>query len=386
MFKFIVNSEVINNLLKRLLPLVGSDKNSIITLCYEDDCLEVYYNTGIAKTSSRSVFYEKLPVLGGAGKGKISIDTAQLLNLKIPSFVSETKYPWSKEVTFEVTPASINVVYDTYWSSNKVSKSNFRLAVLDALDDLESYKSLFSTYVKYIEVHTDDFLRGITFSSSMKGDANAKESNGCLLKCSKDYLLLVATDSNTAVKYCCEILEVNTLDFSVVVAPSVLNFIRNFLINGSSFKIAAHKNSVYVETENRKMLVPILGKDYIIEDVDEFFTVSGQRIANLELKALVSAMQVVVKKASDIYRRLVLTFKSNQFILRSEEDYVEGLPAHILNDGSFSVNGDFLLGCCNKLSQLDADALLYYLEESQRITIASADEKVVFLIQGMSID
>lgn len=385
MFSFSISPTVFNLLIKRLLPLVGSDKNAVLTLLINKDLLDIFYHSTIDKSDSNGIFYEQLPITSREGIGSVSFLASSLLNIKIPEFISEKKFPFSKEIDFTIGKTNIDIQYRVFWDEDRHSNTKLQINILTETDKLEIYEKLFLQHTKFVEFCTADFIRGISFCNFIKADATSKESNGYYLRLGCDNALyLISTDSNIAIKYKCEVDSNTVTDLSLVISNQTLNYIRTFINDSETFKLSPHRNSLYIETNNRKMLVPIMGRNFIIDNPDQFFDINDPKISILEVKPLYSFIQMFVVKATDLYKRLILDFTHGKFNIKSETDYVEGLPSEILKDCKIQVNGDFLTTCCSRIQQLDPKITLYYNVNTQRITLATDDQKVVFLIQGIS--
>jgi hypothetical protein len=131
------------------------------------------------------------------------------------------------------------------------------------------------------------------------------------------------------------------------------------------------------------MIVPTMGQEYIIEDPAEFFMDRGEKVAEIDLKPFIHISQFLVNKSKDFYKKLVIS-TSDTLNLSNDVDISNNLPAGIYKAISLSVNGSFILGVCQKLLTVDLNTNLFYDEDSGRITLTSLDDRLVFLIQGLS--
>lgn len=387
MFKFTLSSLDFNNLVKRLSSL-SLDKDSVVSISLNDQgILEVFYGSKIEKGNSNLLAYEKILPLEYLHSGKISIYLSTLLNIKLAEYITDDKFPHCKSITLSYDDNKLEVKYYTKWSSNSrdtLSKFSYEIIPIDK--EIDSYKVLFNDYSRFqIEFTSREFITGINLCGFIKTDVTSKESNGCLLSIINDNYYIVNTDSDIAVQYS-ELLNNNTVNLDVVISIYTLNAIKAFVCNSETFKLAVVKNQLYIYADDRIILLPILGKTYIIEDVIGFFTIKeDNRVADINLKPLITLLNPLVSKSSDIYKRIDLNFSEDKLNITSDIDEVTGFTVNSNKFINIPVNGSFFSSVCSKVLTESEAGTLYYDSDTSRITIKSNNNRLVFLIQGLTV-
>lgn len=391
MLKFKLSSETFNSLFKRLLVSGSNDKSAKITFYLDKNNLEVFYTSTLEKGTTPVFFHEKIQCLESFGNGKVSLNTHNLFNIKVPEFTNELKYPQCREINFSFNTSVLEVVYDIFWSKDqKPNKTKLHFAILPDAEDLSIYDRLFATKQviddNSVWLDTRDLNSAIASTSFIKSDVTSKDSNGTLLRVVKDTLHVVSTDSSIAIQHLVNVTKPTKVkSFNVVISPIILSAIKSFIPADDEMLVAQLKNQLYLEYKDRKMLAPILASEYVIEEPENFFLTSSPLIASLDLKPIINLSNTIINNTTDIYKRLSLIFKSGSLNLATDLDTTEEVPtSNIYLDSILNLNGDYFLSSCNKILALSLTANLHYIEDDSIITLASPDGKIISLIRGLS--
>lgn len=385
---FSLSSSTFNSLLKRLVSLTGSDKDAKIIFILEKAGLEVFYSSKIDKIDTVSFFHEKIKTESMASTGIAGISASSLLSIKVPEKSGEDKFPQCSEISFSFTKSVLAIKYGIKWSKDSkenVTKMNF--ALLDSSGySMEEFKEVFNDKVTPIfQINPVVLTEAINLVNFIKADATTKEANGCLLYTSDNNFLLVNTDSNSAVKYEFNIEKSGQKDLNCILSNSVLNAIKLFIPDEGTVEFGKLRNHIFVTTDDRRMVVPTMSVDYIISEPVEFFKIEDELVAELELKPFISTALALVTKTNDPYKRLTIKVGEEEFSIASGADKSTDLPYTFSKDSKINVNGSLLISCLQRLLTLDLKSSLYYNEDSNRITVTSPDNKMICLIQGLSL-
>jgi len=388
--KFSLDSKTFNSLLKRLVTLTSSDKEAKLVFLLEKGQLEVYYSSRIDKIDTHSFFHEKVQVGSSDGSGIAGLSASNLLTVKLPEYTLDTKFPYCKSINFSFTQSILNINYGIFWnkdSKENITKLNFALLNKTSYD-MEDFKKAFGAETKPLfSTNPLVIAEAIGLVNFIKSDATSKDANGCLLTITDKSFMLVNTDSNSAVKYefSAEILMTKKSNYNIVLTNSVLNAIKGFLPEEGNVQVGKSGGGLYVETESRKMLVPIMQATYIIDDPREFFTVASPQMGVIDLKPFISVALALVTKTTDSYKKLKINFSKDNLSLVCGPDKTDNLPHSGITLGELQVNGSLLITCCQRLLNLDLQSKVYYDSDSNRITLSSPDDKMVCLVQGLSV-
>ena len=188
-----------------------------------------------------------------------------------------------------------------------------------------------------------------------------------------------------AVKYENGILNTtSTKPVSLVLHNSILSYIKSFITDTKSVNLSTNRSSLYLSVDNRTMLVPVMQLNYIIDDPKEFFSLAKKPVASIDLKPVITLINNLTYNSNDLYKRLVLDFDTTTFSIKSEVNSSTNIPAEIFGKASINVNGDFFSFCCQKMLPLDLTANVYFDPDTDKITLTAQNDKLVFLIQGLS--
>lgn len=386
MFKFVISAKTFNSFVRRVGSLSSSDKDSTIYFSIKNKIVEVFYQTKLDKSDSISLFHEKLPLLEVVGEGDAAIYLADLISIKLPDNQDEERFPRCNNVEFSFTQSILNIKYGIIWHKDtKPSNTKLAIPLLSELPSLTNYQELLNIEeTEYCIINSESFLQGIVLCNFLKTDVTSKEANGCLLEIINEKFSIVNTDSSTAVKYTSLVNETKFLDpLNVVISLPVINAIRSFLNNDYPTKIIKSHSKIILISGDQTMIAPVMSVDYLIANIEEFFSIVSENIATLELKPLISSLTPLVNKSSDAYLRLNLKFDSN-LEASNNVDQVKDIPCSIINKTKISVNGSYFLSVCQKLLSLDLEANLYFEDDTGRITLTSPDGRLMALIQGLS--
>lgn len=392
MLKFSLSSQVFNDLIKRLLVATGSDKTaklyfSLQTSAQGDSTLDIFYSSKIEKSESSSLFYERVPVLSGQGNGIVGLLVDCLYSLSIPSYISDEKYPHCKEVCFDFKQSILDISFAIKW--NKPSKLNNTLLHFPLLAediDLENFSILFKDSTNKLKLNTKDLEEASGIVGFIKSDITSKDSNGVFFKKEDKILSVVSTDSSIAACYRINILEDASKKFECVLSPLILNGIKNFISDSEEITIWLSRSQIFVSTGTRHLCSPTMNTTYIIEEPTEFFKVSSPKVCTLDLKPTINQSSVLSKNNKHVYKKLVLEFINNKLSIQTDLDKTQEVPTRqVFKDTNILVNGDFFVCCCNRMLMLDLNADLFYDEDSSRITLTTQDDKLIILMQGLSL-
>jgi hypothetical protein len=386
MFSFSLTSNAFNAIQKRLNALSSSDKTASIVFSLEESNLKLYYTSKLDKLESIGLFYEEIEVSSSQNNGIASILVSNLFSLKVPEFFSESKFPYSKFIKFSFYESVLTVEYSIKW--NKVGEENlvkFNFPIIDVGIDLSIYEKLFCDYSKsYFEVETENFLSGISHCNFIKSDAITKEYLGCLLEVKENNFLFVSTDGNIAGKYENNILNNNLQkNLRIILSQQVLTVVKSFINESTSVKVSSNKSSLYIATEKRSVLIPVMQLNYIIEDSTAFFNFKFPLVASLDLKPVTAMAINLTSSTSDSFNRLILEFKDKKLNLLNSKDSAKNVPSQVELDSIIHVNGDFFSSICQRLLSVDLYANLYFDKKSDRIVLTTEDNKLIFIIQGL---
>jgi len=390
MYSFTLDSSIFNSLLKRIILVSSSDPEALISFLIEKNQLKIFYHSKLDKGLSTVLFYEEVPIISSTGDGLSSVYIHQFFSIKVPEFVSDNKYPQCKEVIFKFLDNILNIEYSIKWIKNLVpNKTTLNFPLLEKTADLEYYSTLLNKEVDKRCVLGSDLAEGIAICNFIKSDVTSKDSNGILLLSDGIKFSLVSTDSTIAIKWFCSLLPQEKGEqsdaFSMIVSNQTLTLIKNFVLDSESIVLEKHKQHVVVCVKARRMLIPIIKGSYLIENIDEFFKVdSSTFIGSVELKPLISAISTVSNNNKDIYKKVELKFSSSGVDIKTDINSTLGVPVQVSKDVSLCINADYLLMAAQKLFTFGYTAQFFYDGESHRITFSSMEDKLVFLIQGLS--
>lgn len=386
---FTLSSTDFSNLQKRLLSLPSSDKGSTVTFLVEDTKVKVFYNNKVDKAEVSSLFYEELNITNVTGNPSLSSSLiSNFSSIKIPDSANLDKFPQCKEVKLTFTDSVLTIEYSVKWNKHTAPNNNkLNFALIESPKDLKEYDSLFSDPgTNKAKFSTSVLLEAIQQTSFIKSDANSKDANGCFFDFKDEQVTVVSTDSSLAVKYKNKLLEKVNKGFSLVLSNNSLSSIRNFILDTSECNLYLLKSGIFLETQNRKMILPRMSGRYIISDYEEFFNLKSLKsVACLDLKPLIANLTTVTSKSSDIYKKVTLTFDESRFDLKTQADYADNIPCTVINKSSINVNGDFLTMVCQRVLTLDIFSNLYFDENTDRLALTTEEsDKLMFLIQGLS--
>jgi hypothetical protein len=391
MFNFTLSSDTFNKVIKRLVVLTSTDPEAVVSFYSLDNALSIYYHSRIDKGSSNILYWEKVPTLSLEEKGLSSLYINQLFSLKVPEFVDETKYPNCKEVNFRFLDNILTINFNIQWSrGTKPNETTLNFPLLEKPAELDIYNSLLNAAKeKEISILASDLSEGISICNFIKTEVTSKEANGCLFQELNNALHLVSTDSTIAAKWSTPITkdtgtkEENT--FSIVVSNTVLNSVKNFLLDCEEVTLTRYRQGLLIETEDRKMIAPLMKVEYIISNIEDFFTIDSKAfIGSIDLKPFINITSTIGSNNKDLYKKIEMDFSEKGFNISTNINKTEDLPAKISSYSKFFVNSDYMLSSAQRLLSFGYTGNLYYDKESHRITFTSMEDKLIFLIQGLS--
>lgn len=385
MFNFILSSNSFNKFQRRLSSLISQDKDAVISFILSDK-LEVYYRSKVDNADSPVLFHEELELTNSTGNGSASLSVSSLLTLKVPEFTSEEKFPYCKFVNFKFSDALLSIEFTVNWNRYSGENDNkLKFGLLEEAFSIEVYDKLFSNKFKEeVEVEIGYLVEAITNTAFIKADVTSRSSNGVLIYSRDDSLYFVSTDSNTAVRYEGKFLTKPATDLFVVISSSVLNILRQFLVDSTTVKVGLNKSNLLFKVPGRVVLLPVMQGNYVIDDPDSFFSIPDEKIAAMDLKPFLMISSNLLNNTTDIYKRLIMSTENNAFSIRTAKDATENLPAEIAKPQTINVNGSFFSSCCQRLVNMDPVGDLYFDSHTDRITLTSQDRRLIFLIQGLS--
>jgi hypothetical protein len=389
MQKFTLSSSTFSQLQKRLLALPTSDKGSCVSFLVEQDKVKVFYNGKVDKGEASSLFYEELETIKVDGTSQLSsclINNFQ--SIKIPENSNEDKFPQCKEISFCFTDSILTLEYSVKWNKHTAANTTrLNFALIEGSQDLKQYDSLFADNgSNKVKIATEVLLEAIQQTGFIKSDATSKEGNGCFFDFKDQDIVVVATDSSMAVRYKNKLTQPVEKKTSFIISNPALNSIRNFILDTKECTLTVTKSGIFVDSGNRKMVVPRVAGTYLISDHSGFFDLQAlQPVACLDLKPLVFTLGTLTAKTNDIYKRANLIFDNQRFDLKTQTDLTENIPCTVLNSASINVNGDFLTLACQRVLTLDIFSKLFFDKATDKIAISTDEsDKLVFLVQGLS--
>ena len=388
MFKFSISSGVLNGLLKRLSSVSGGDPTASITFILEESSLKIYYESKIEKTDIPCMFFEAVPITSSDGSGSASILTRELAGIKVTEFTKESKFPHTKEVEFKFSTSVLNTNWEVFYSAEHKSKLKLAHAILEVDKDISAYDKLHKDRANFVEVESSKLDEAIANCNLFKADATSREGNGCLLEVIGSDFVLIGTDSIMAAKYQAPVVQ-HTLEkhFSLVLSNAILSLMKNFITDTEQVKLASSRSSLFLESQDRSMVVSTLNVTYDIPDPGNFFKVGKEstHVGSVGLSPIISAVNTLTHLSTDVHNKVYVQVAGDKLNLKTDKNSSENLPATILNEVQIKVNGRLLTSSLQKLSSLDAVADLYFNKLNNRITFSSPDERLIFLIQGMNV-
>lgn len=385
MFNIKLSTETFNKVLKRLCSASSGDPSAILTLDISNNELYFYYRSKLDKSEAYAVFREKVEYIALEGKGSASIFIKDIINLKIPDFVRDTKFPYCKEIDLKFDKTALTIDYKVFWAEKKEPNGvAFSVPTINEKEDFSLYSKLSQDMPSYIEVNSKDLIDSILYCNFFKHDATTKSSNGCLFKLVGDEFLIVGTDSNIASCYRSKIIFKENVkeDIKTILSDSVFKLVKGFIYDLQTVRISINKSSLSFSTGNRKMIVPTVNSEYIINNPEEFFILKGSKLADLYLRPLISLVSLFTSSSKDDYKTVVLSIENNQFCISCEENKSTEIPAEIFNSGVVYLNGDYFNVSAQRFANVDEMASLYYDSSTRRASLTSPDSRLTFLIQG----
>jgi len=338
-----ISTDVFNKILKRLLSVSSGDDSSTVTFVIQESELILYYKSKIDKGETCGLFHEKVPTILLENEGSFSIFIKDLNKLKIPEFIRESRYPHCKEVTLQVDNNKLTIKYDIIWAEKvKPNTTEFKCTTL--IENYEAiYQQLKETYKNYIELDAQSLIKAISHCSFFKHDVTTKSSNGCLLQLINDKFLVVGTDSNIAACYKDSILSKSeeAKILKTILSDSVCKLIKFLISDIQTIKLSITKSFLFLDTGNRKMIVPVINSKYLIDNPIEFFSINGKKIANILLRPINSLVSLLVSSSKDDYKTIMLDFTADNFNIVADENVSKNMPSEVFNTAKIFVNGDY---------------------------------------------
>jgi hypothetical protein len=235
-----------------------------------------------------------------------------------------------------------------------------------------------------LKLSAEQLSDSMLYCNFFKSDITSKETNGCLLQTTAGNVVVVGTDSSIGAMHLSDLENKIDLDFRTILSSAVFKLLKNFVLGSEDFNISLYHSSLIVKTENRAMLVPALKDEYLIDDPESFFSVSGELVAKLNLSAFVSLVSTLINYSSDFHKKITLSLVPKEGIsVETDKNSSKNIPAEVSGKASIVANGSMLLTITQKLSNFTETGHLYYNKENRRLTLTSEDGRLVYLMLGL---
>lgn len=384
---FTLASDVYNRFISRLNNLLRTDEKSTVILTVEEDRVTARYKGAVDKGEISALYIEHLQHLSAVGDArKLAFLAKDLLMLKVPDLIEDTKYPHCKEVTFSLLDTQLTVSYEVYCSPTALpSFTSFTVPLLLEAEVSEDFKAFDSPKAYEFEITTQELRNAISVCNFFKADVTTRVSNGCLFRADKNGLKVLGTDSNVAALYFDSTLKWTVKEeFLSVLSASALKLIDKFITDTEYVSVGLRNSTIYVETGSRKMLTQILGKNSPLMDFEGLFDDLGNHVAEFHPGPVLSLLAPLLASSSDNHNKLKLELAGDDLNLRLGTNFVQGVPATVHKNVGRSLNGEYFYSVLSKVSQLSKDVWLYYHRDRNCWALTDADRKVTFLIQGLN--
>lgn len=383
--EFVINSAIFCKFIKRLSGSVSNQDNKLLFLL-EKGQLQIYYKFSIDRTEASCIFYDSLPLIAGDDGEHCTVLAKDFIDLKIPESTKEDKFPKCSDIKFKISDNILEMTYDILWAAGvEPTKITLHHTTVENLQ-INLFNKINCEYNNYIDLDSASLLTALNYCNFFKADATSTILNGSLLEIiDSNILYFVSTDSNIAVRYKLDLGGNSSIkNLRVVLSHSILKFLRNFVQDLEVVRFYFDKSLLLVDAGSRRVCLPIVSAaGYIIENVEEFFNIHGNRIALLDLKPVQSIVSSLSNKVQDIYKTVNLKFNDKLDVI-ADKNSSNNIPATVYDKANIFINGDFLSTVLGRLLLQYENVYLYFEESNSRIALVSEDQTVIFLIQGQT--
>lgn len=387
--RFKIKSEHCSVFSKKLSSLLSRDKDCICQLEATRDKVTIKFIADVDGTNGSLIEYEYIinevdtDVVGITNV--VAYELAEILT-KFPHFTKENK-PHTKEIEFIGNSNSLQIKTTIHWNEySRPTKQTLTINTSKKVIEEETLSSI--PEGDCIKVLSEELMEATDVCGFIKGDVTSRDDGGFFLKREGENLVFISTDLMMAARYSMSITGQGPNEFSALINPAVLSVLRSFVSGSEVVELKTYRNKLFVKSNSRKMLAPLLKTQFPIDS--EFFFQEEKVLAEVSITNLTYILSHFITVNKDPFCKTTFKFELEDDIFRiysgeKAEQNVDKIPCSIENSGIFIADARYISNILNRLSRKGNSCLISIDTLSgERISISSSEKDLKYLIQGLS--